>query len=545
MEQHIRRRGKTLASVFLESAKKNWRRKAIADSTGKNLTYGKTLIGSVLLGDLLKASTGAFRNVGVLLPPSVGGALSNLALSILGKVSVNLNYTASQEAIAHALKKPGIQKVITSRKFMAGLKEAGLAQHFLSALGNSGLKEEDALIYLEDLLPRVNILKKLWTAALLRLLPLALAEKLFLGLASRSLDETATILFTSGSSAEPKGVKLSHLNILSDIEMVREVVTLRPDDTVLGIIPHFHSFGYTVTLWLPLLSGISAVYHNKPQETKIIATLAAQHKPTILLGTPGFLSLYARTIAKEAFSSLRLVIAGAEKLHEEVAKAFQEKFGLTPFEGYGATELSPVAAVNTADAGPQRGNKTGSLGQSLPGGVLRVVDPETLVPLAAGKEGLILVKGPHVMKGYLGEPQKTAETVIDGWYLTGDYGFADEEGFVTLTTRLVIKIAGEMIPAGALESQLHQAAGPGEKNFAVTSIPDDNKARGDKLVVLYTGYEGPIEELIAKLRIAGLPNLWIPTKESFHKVDEIPVLGTGKRDLRAIKALAMKLEGSH
>ncbi len=530
MEDRLRRSAEPLPRAFLRTAKSKWSQRAFADSLGQDLSYGKALTGVVLLAGLLKPEIGAASHVGVLLPPSAGGALANIAVGTLGKVPVNLNYTASAEAMAHALKKGEVQTIVTSRKFLEALKAKGVSA------------PEGKLVLLEDLLPKVPGWKKVVTLLALRLIPRALAARVYFNEASRSLDDPATVLFTSGSSALPKGVVLSHLNIRADIEMVREVFPIGAKDAIMGVLPFFHSFGYTVTLWYALVTGIPAIYHTHPLETDAIAKLAAKFNPTILLGTPTFLQRYVQKIPAEAFRALKFVVAGAEKLRGSIADEFEKKFGARPYEGYGATELSPVASVNLPDTKKQKGNREGSVGQALPGSVMKVVDPDTGASVPAGEPGMLLVKGPHAMRGYLDEPAKTAEALKDGWYVTGDIASIDREGFVTLVGRLsrFSKIAGEMISHVAVEENLQAAIGSAEQVFVVSAVPDER--RGERLVVLYAGYDGSIEELLAKAKAAGLPGLWTPSKESFHKVDAIPVLGTGKLDLKAVKELAAKLE---
>jgi acyl-[acyl-carrier-protein]-phospholipid O-acyltransferase/long-chain-fatty-acid--[acyl-carrier-protein] ligase len=293
-----------------------------------------------------------------------------------------------------------------------------------------------------------------------------------------------------------------------------------------------------------MLSGMAAAYHVHPMQTEAIAALAAKVRPTLLLGTPAFLQRYAQKIPREAFAGLRLVIAGAEKLRDSVADEFLAAFGVRPLEGYGATELSPVATVNVPDVGKQRGSKPGSVGRALPGSVVKVVDPNTGKPVPDGEVGMLMVKGPNVMKGYLGEPGKTSEVLQDGWYATGDLAAVDRSGFVTISGRLsrFSKLAGEMVSHVAVEEKLQQAAGVADQAFVVTGVKDEK--RGERLVALYAGWTGSVDELRAKTRALGVPNLWIPAKSDFYKIDRIPLLGTGKLDLKSVNELAAKLADS-
>ncbi len=534
MDDRVRTRRRPLVREFFATARKSWKSPAIADSMGADLSYGKALTGAILLGRALDAETPGQKNVAVLLPPSAGGALANLALATIGRVPVNLNYTASKDSLEHALNSAEIGAIVTSRKFIEALKsDRGFE-----------LPADRKIVYLEDLAPSIPQWKKTVLFLLLKVLPASWSEKLFLDKAATSLDDTATILFTSGSSALPKGVVLTHANVLANIEMVREILPWAKRDAMLGVLPFFHSFGYTVTLWMPLVSGMSAAYHTHPMQAEAIGKLAAKTKPTLLLATPAFLQRYAQKIPAEAFRGLRLVIAGAEKLRDSVADEFEAKFGVRPYEGYGATELSPVASAGTPDAGTQTGSKPGSVGRALPGTAVKAVDLATGKPVADGEVGMLMVKGPHVMKGYLGQPEKTAEVLKDGWYVTGDLGTIDRDGFISITGRLsrFSKLAGEMVSHTAVEEKLQQAAGLADMTFIVTGVKDEK--RGEKLVVLYTNWDGDIDALLGKMRAAGVPNLWLPAKSSFYRVEQIPLLGTGKLDLKAVNELAAKLAGS-
>jgi acyl-[acyl-carrier-protein]-phospholipid O-acyltransferase/long-chain-fatty-acid--[acyl-carrier-protein] ligase len=273
-----------------------------------------------------------------------------------------------------------------------------------------------------------------------------------------------------------------------------------------------------------------------------------KHQVTFLMATPTFLQAYLRKCDGRDFGSLQYVVAGGEKLQEPLAAAFEEKFGIRPLEGYGCTECSPVVAVNAHDfRAPgyyQVGAKRGRIGHPLPGVTVRIVDPETMDPLPVGAEGLMLVKGPNVMTGYLGKPEKTAEAVRDGWYVTGDIASVDEDGFVRITDRLsrFSKIGGEMVPHIRIEEKLQEFSGSAEQVFAVTAVPDEG--RGEKLAVLHLLEPGKLAECIGMLQSSGLPNLWVPKPNQFHRVDSFPVLGSGKIDQRKLKAMAAELSGS-
>jgi len=353
----------------------------------------------------------------------------------------------------------------------------------------------------------------------------------------------ATIIFSSGSTGVPKGVMLSHYNIISNVDAVLELFALDSHDRIMGILPFFHSFGFMATIWLPLLTGCGAVYHPVPTDAKTIGELVHKYKGTFLLSTPTFCGTYLRKCTREQFATLRFVVVGAEKLREPLRKEFREVFGLELLEGYGCTELSPVVAVNTPDypmgRETQFGTRSGTVGIPLPGVAVRIVDPETRAPRPIGQEGLLLVKGPNRMQGYLEQPQRTAEALHEGWYITGDIARVDEDGFLAITDRLArfSKIGGEMVPHLKIEESISQVCG--DAPCAVTGIPDERK--GERLAVLYTARDLTAEELWRRLSETDLPKLWIPKPENIHQVDALPVLGTGKLDLRGVKTMALEL----
>jgi acyl-[acyl-carrier-protein]-phospholipid O-acyltransferase/long-chain-fatty-acid--[acyl-carrier-protein] ligase len=361
------------------------------------------------------------------------------------------------------------------------------------------------------------------------------------------LDSLATVIFSSGSTGEPKGVMLSHYNIGANIEQMDQVFDLNRHDRFLGILPFFHSFGFTGTLWLPATLGVGVVFHPNPLDAKTIGPLVKHNAVTYLLATPTFLQIYLRGCAPGDFGSLRLVMTAAEKLPDRLAAAFEAHFGIRPMEGYGCTECSPTVAVNAPDfraAGfHQVGVKRGSIGHPLPGVCVRVVDAEnpwTGNPLPLGQAGLLLVRGPNVMRGYLGKPEKTAEVLRDGWYCTGDVAALDEDGFLQITDRLnrFSKIGGEMVPHIKIEEKLHELTATTEQTFVVAGLPDEKK--GERLVVLHKLPDEKLASCLEKLAQSDLPNLWKPRADQFFRVEQFPLLGTGKLDLRQVKELARK-----
>jgi acyl-[acyl-carrier-protein]-phospholipid O-acyltransferase/long-chain-fatty-acid--[acyl-carrier-protein] ligase len=330
------------------------------------------------------------------------------------------------------------------------------------------------------------------------------------------------------------------------VEAIDQVVHPRADDTIMGIVPFFHSLGYTVTLWGPLLLDIRAAYHFSPLDARVVAKLSRARRATILLATPTFLRGYLRRCEPEELKSLEIVVAGAEKLPCALSEAFQQKFGVRPVEGYGTTELSPLVSVNVPRSRSKSLDidcKEGSVGRPVPGVSAKVVDPETFVELAPGTAGMLLVKGPNVMKGYLGQPEETAKVMHDGWYITGDIAMIDTEGFIHITGRVsrFSKIGGEMVPHVRVEEAIQKILGveeEGHLKVVVTCAPDERK--GERLVVVHTALEMSPEDICRRLSANGLPNLWIPGSDSFLEVESIPVLGSGKTDLKAVYDLAKK-----
>jgi len=527
--EHRKSQMPLLHRSFVHSARRHPFRFAMADGRDTRVTFAVALTRAIFLARRLRATWQGQRMVGLLLPPSVPGALVNFAALLCGKVPVNLNYTAADEALASCAQQCKIETVVTVRAFLEKLK--------LTVPGRA--------VYLEDLAANPTLGEKLVAMAMAWLLPVRMLERA-LGLTRKpSPDDLATIIFSSGSTGDPKGVMLSHYNVAANVEQLGQTFLLGRKDRILGILPFFHSFGFTGTLFLPAALGIGVVYHPNPLDSRAIGALVSSYSVTFLLATPTFLQAYMRRCPPEDFGSLQFVLAGAEKLPERVGLAFEDTFGIRPMEGYGCTECSPAVAVNTRDfrsAGfRQVGGKRGKIGHPLPGVSVRVVDIETGSPQAAGQPGLLEVRGPNVMVGYLGRPEKTAEVLRNGWYTTGDVALIDEDGFLQITDRLsrFSKIAGEMVPHVKIEEKLHELAEKTEQCFAVTGVPDARK--GERLIVLHTLPPEKLQPCLEKLPQSGLPNLWIPRASQFLCVEAIPYLGTGKLDLRRIRDIAMSL----
>ncbi len=524
--RHRRERMHTLHRSFIRMARRHPFRFAMADGNTPRAGFGSALARSVALARRLRSVWKGQPMVGILLPPSVPGALVNFAALLQGKVPVNLNYTASTEVLASCARQCELKTVITSRAFLEKVK--------LQVPGES--------IYLEDLAPTISAGQKFAAMLAAWLLPSTSLERACGSDHKSTLDDTATIIFSSGSTGDPKGVMLSHGNIAANVDQIAQIFMLDAKDRILGILPFFHSFGFTGTLCLPAAVGMGVVYHPNPLDSRAIGALVNQYEVTFLLATPTFLQMYTRRCSPEDFGSLQYVVAGAEKLPERISQAFEDQFGLRPLEGYGCTECSPVVSVNRRDfraaSFRQVGAKRGSIGHPLPGITVKIVDPESNQPAPFGQPGLLLVRGPNVMQGYLGRPEKTAEVLKDGWYNTGDIAVLDEDGFIRITDRLsrFSKIGGEMVPHIRVEDKLHEVTGSTEQVFAVTGIPDEKK--GEKLFVLYTLPDEKLKDCLEKLASSDLPALWKPKADQFARVEALPYLGTGKLDLRRIKEMA-------
>jgi acyl-[acyl-carrier-protein]-phospholipid O-acyltransferase/long-chain-fatty-acid--[acyl-carrier-protein] ligase len=515
-----------LSRALVRTARRHPLRMAMTDGSTPALNFFSVLTKSVYLARRLQPVWAGEEKAGILLPPSVGGALVNHAALLLGHVPVNLNYTLSPEAIKSCMDQCGIRRVVTTAKFLERL--------------NLQLPVETVLI--EEVGGKPGALEKLGALMLAVLCPAAWLGWCLGAKRAPGAEDLATIIFSSGSTGDPKGVMLSHANVVANVQQINQAIAFRQDDRVLGILPFFHSFGFTGTLAAPAVLGLGVAFHYNPTDAKMVGELVQRNRVSFLLATPTFLQIYMRGCKPEQFGSVRFAMVGAEKLQERLAEAFEQRFGVRPMEAYGCTECSPAVAANTLDfrsAGfRQVGMKRGSIGHPLPGMAVRIVDPETGAMRGVGEAGLMLLKGPNVMKGYLGRPEKTAEVLRDGWYTTGDIAAMDEDGFVFITDRLsrFSKIGGEMVPHIKVEEQLHELAGVTVQTFAVTGVPDEKK--GEKLVVLHTLGESALEAVLEKLALCDLPNLWKPKRDQFVKVEAIPVLGTGKTDLRRVRELA-------
>jgi acyl-[acyl-carrier-protein]-phospholipid O-acyltransferase/long-chain-fatty-acid--[acyl-carrier-protein] ligase len=493
---------------------------------------GSTLSRSKLLGVALALArhlqkTRPERRIGILLPPGKGGVVANLAVTLAGKVPVNLNFTSARDSIESAIEQAQLSTIITARALAKRLEDFPWTQNVL---------------HLDELLPpmKTKILRS-WIAALL--LPAAILART-LRLPRIGDRAEAVLLFTSGSSGKPKGVILSHRNIVGNVSQFAVVLAAKKNEVILASLPFFHSFGCTVTLWYPLIERVRVVTYPSPLEAKKIAGLVEQYAVTVMLATPTFLRAYLRKAEPPQLRSVRLLITGAEKLPDELANAFAGQFGKEVMQGYGLTETSPVVSVNLPQLRPskpgqsvQPSNRPGATGKMLPGIAAEIRDPETEAHRSLHEAGMLWLRGPNIFEGYLDAPEQTAQVIKEGWFKTGDIGRFDEDGFLFIEGRLsrFSKIGGEMVPHETVEQKiiatlnLDQAA----RTIAILGVPD--VAKGEALILL-TSAELDLPALRSALADSGVPNLWIP--KIVRRVEAIPVLGSGKLDLASCKRLA-------
>ncbi|MEJ2610343.1 MAG: acyl-[ACP]--phospholipid O-acyltransferase [Candidatus Thiodiazotropha sp.] len=536
-DQHTRQLD-TIPLAWLRTAKKRRSELCLADAQGgTNLSGYKTLTSVIAFSRLIRKRTPE-QNIGLLLPTSSAGIITNLAALLSGKTLVNLNYTASLTALNAAVDKAELKSIYTSHRFIKKLQQKGIDL--------SSLFGKVSVYYLEELKDEITPFSKIALLTASILLPARLLYTLFGK--TTDLEQPAAILFSSGSEGEPKGVVLSHRNIMANIRQVSDIIDSRHEDVMMATLPLFHAFGLTITGLMPLVEGMPAICHPDPTDAQTIAKAIARYQATIFCGTSTFLRLFTRNrrVHPLMLDSLRIVVAGAEKLNPEVRDQFKLKFNKELYEGYGATETTPVASVNIPDRidpnnwHVQQGSKTGTVGLPLPGGSFRIVDPQTMENLPLGEDGLILFGGAQVMLGYLNDREKSLEAVIelDGkrWYKTGDKGHLDEDGFLTIIDRYsrFAKIGGEMVSLGAVEGSISELL-PEEAEVLATALPDDKK--GEKVILLYSGSvtQDELKKLIDHSALNPLmkPSLLIP-------VEAIPKLGSGKSDFTQAKQIAIE-----
>ncbi|OQX87696.1 bifunctional acyl-ACP--phospholipid O-acyltransferase/long-chain-fatty-acid--ACP ligase [candidate division KSB1 bacterium 4484_87] len=489
---------------FIKTAKKFSKKVAIVDkTTNRQITYSRALIAALILSKKIKKYKEGY--IGIMIPTSAGAMLSILGTLMAGKVPVMINYsTGASDNSEYAQDKCGFKTIITSRGLLEKL----------------GCRLVRGMVFIEDIMAQITTGEKL-SAALKSKLPAAAIIK---SLPKSTPDDNATILFTSGSEKDPKAVQLTHRNFYSNIQDILEVFNLSSDDIIMSILPLFHVFGHNVNFWLPLTVGMKAITVANPLEYKSIPKYIKDEQATMIAATPIFFSGYLRESTPGDFDSLRIIIAGADKVPDSLREGFLKKHNKVLLEGYGTTETSPVISANMPE-----GNRPGSIGKVFPSVQVKIVDVETGKEVSPGKEGKILVKGDLVMKGYLDDLEETSLHIRDGWYDTGDMGLFDEDGYLWHKGRLkrFVKIGGEMVSLVRTEIELEHAL-PEGVDCCVVDVPDSLK--GSKIVAAITQ---PIneKEVVSKLS-QKLPPIAMPRK--FVVIEEMPKMGSGKIDFRTI-----------
>jgi acyl-[acyl-carrier-protein]-phospholipid O-acyltransferase/long-chain-fatty-acid--[acyl-carrier-protein] ligase len=486
---------------------------------GRKIKAGVLLGAGLALARRLKKEVPEER-VGILLPPGAGGTLANLGCVLAGKTPVNLNFTSGRLAAESAVRQAGLRTVITARAM-----EEKVGEHF---------PRTEHKLDLAVLLKEEKKAAVFWSLMAVALPPRFLAQ--VAGVPGEGGDREAGLLFTSGSTGEPKGVVLTHRNLLANLAQIEGVLGDLRIQSLLGCLPLFHSFGFTVTLWWPLTGGPRVVTYPSPLDPHALGEMIHRHQVELVVTTPTFLRTLMRRAGKEKLGGLRMVVTGAEKLPGALREEFEEKIGVKVYEGYGMTEASPVVSVNVPGA-----ERPGSVGKPLGGIEVRTVDEISRQVLPRGEAGILEFKGANVFPGYLGRPDLTEKVLQESWYHSADYGRLDEEGFLFIEGRRArfSKIGGEMVPHGLVEEHLaawckkQGQGGEGGLEVMVTAVEDEKK--GESLVVLHCVELNPAEAEKA-LREAELPNLWIPKK--FKRVEKIPLLASGKLDLAAARKLA-------
>ena len=517
-----------LAAECVRGLKKRRFATAVIDGIDHSQLSRSKLLGAAAALSRCLRKRSSDERIAIVLPGGKGAVVANLAVVLAGKIPVDLNFTIGRAANEACIRRVNLRVAISATPFMERIKDFPWPERVLK---------------LDEMMPGMKR-QILWWWLMSILLPAPLLLRL-LQIPKNGGHREALLLFTSGSSGEPKGVVLSHRNILGNVEQFNVLLDASKEDAILASLPFFHSFGSTVTLWYPLVEGVRTVTTPNPLESAKNAALIERYKLTLLLAAPTFLRGYLRKVEPQQLRSLRLIITGAEKLPLDLAEAFEQKFGKHVFEGYGLTETAPVVSVNLPEPQPrspgeqiQPSSRVGSVGKMAPGIAAEIREPETDRKLSLHETGMLWLRGPNIFEGYLNDPERTAEVLRDGWFKSGDIGRFDEDGFLYIEGRLsrFSKIGGEMVPHEVIEQKINAALGwhgESERHLAIMGVLDESK--GEALVLLIAA-DVDLGELRDKLRESGVPNLWIPKR--VQRVESIPLLASGKLDLRKCKELA-------
>ena len=528
---------KSLPRVLVENLKKHASVELVDGLDGSSLPYGKMLGVAMALARWFKKNVKESR-LGIILPPGKGGVIANIACFLAGIVPVNINYTSSESAFESIVRQGGLKHFVTARAFM-------------SKLPQFPWPKGEAIIHLDKTLKGLGMAKIASWVAFAKFAPVSVIAKTF-NLDARCKDDEAALLFTSGSSGEPKGVPLTHKMILSNTAQLLSKAWVPAGSPILCSLPIFHSLGLSFTTIMPMIYGFSMVTYPSPLDAKNLNDLIEKHKCTIVLSTPTFARSMLRRAHADTYKSVKYFVVGAEKLQETLANEFIEKCGVQLLEGYGLTETTPLCGVNLDRIGPTAeqpyyvpGEKKGTIGQLVPGLAVRITDPDNDdVRLPLSEQGMIWFKGPNVFSGYIGRDDLNAEIFRDGWFKTGDLGFVDLNGFLTLGGRRsrFSKVGGEMVPhevvENAIEDFVEIPEGFTGRAVAVMGVPD--AAKGEALVLLSAVHQGQLNQALEEIKnhlvAEGLPRLWCPRE--IIPVEAIPALPTGKMDLKGCQMLA-------
>lgn len=493
---------------FIEKAKEFSKKLAIHDfSTNKKLTYNKSLIAALLLSRIFSKKDKGF--IGIMIPTSAGCVLTKIGVLMSGRIPVMINYsTGAEQNARYAQQKCDFRTIITSKALLEKIE----------------CPYVDGMIYIEDIMASISATQKI-RAALTAALPTAIIKRLvYCG----NEEDTAVVLFTSGSEKDPKAVQLTHKNILSNINAVTPVFKFKSEDIFFCSLPYFHVFGLTVTMWLPLFHGMKIMTYANPLDYRKVCTIIRNNKATFMVGTPSFFRGYLRKSEKGDFNSLRIAMTGADKCPDSLRDGFKSKHGIIVYEGYGATECSPVISANSPE-----NNRPGSVGKPIPGLQVRIENYETGEKSGPGEDGRILVKGDSVMKGYFNDFEQTSLHIRRGWYDTGDMGNIDEDGYLWHVGRLkrFVKIGGEMVSMVKIEDVLEKLL-PEDAHCCVVEIPDSIK--GAKIVAVVTtalDEKATLKQMAKQLPAIALPKIFLAW-------ETLPEMGSGKVDFRVISEMA-------
>jgi acyl-[acyl-carrier-protein]-phospholipid O-acyltransferase/long-chain-fatty-acid--[acyl-carrier-protein] ligase len=492
-------------------AKKHAKKLAIIDkTTGKNVTYSRALIGAIILCSKFKKYDKGF--IGIMIPTSAGCALATVGALMSGRIPVMINYSTGAENNArYAQNKCKFRTIITSRALLEKIDCPVI----------------EGMVLIEDIMESVTTSDKLLAALKTKLSVSMILNSIHKG----DENDTAAILFTSGSEKDPKAVELTHRNIASNIENFGAFVKIYESDILLANLVFFHVFGLTVNLWVSFYYGMTMVSYANPLDFQTVSNIAREEKPTIMVGTPSFFWGYLHKSEPGDFKTLRIMVAGADKCPDALREGYFKKHGVTLLEGYGATETSPVISVNSHEF-----NRPGSTGKVIPGVQVRIENLETGEPCKTREVGKILVKGDSVMKGYYDDPELTADALVDGWYNTGDMGYLDEDNFLWHAGRFkrFAKVGGEMVSLVKVENTLEKFL-PETVSCCVVEVSDEKKGAS---IIATVSIEVNKAEMLRKMGNE-LPNIALP--KQFIVIKELPMMSTGKIDFRSVTRIVQEI----